>query len=235
MPEAAERPTNVAQGRLTKVFKFLKALNELRNPVPRDLSAYAQVLRIDKWPVHPTIILQRGDREDREDEADVDLEMEPTIRVQRAWLTSCPNPPDVLDGWLNPTWQSVDSHVEVLESRNFISKDKETVTVRFADDAERVEALNVWSATRERWAAAERPAIVARQLFERVHTLWTTMQREGDRVELVLADGMLHEETQLIRHPVLLQRINFEFDPAVPEFRLSTGTEKVSCTAHCCV
>ena len=57
--------------------------------------------------------------------------------------------------------------------------------------------------------------------------MWTTIQREGDRVELVLADGMLEEATQLIRHPILLQRINFEFDPAVPEFRFSTGTEKV--------
>jgi hypothetical protein len=80
---------------------------------------------------------------------------------------------------------------------------------------------------REKWVVAERPAIIARQLFERVHGLWTTIQREGDRVELVLADGMLQEETQLIRHPVLLQRINFEFDPAAPEFRFSTGTEKV--------
>ena len=156
MPEAAERPTNVAQSRLTKVFKFLKALNELRNPVPRDLSVYAQILWIDKWPVHPTIIVQRGDREDKEDDADVDVEMEPTIRVQRPWLTPCPNPPNVLADWLKPTWQSVDAEVEVLESRNFISKDKETVTVRFADNSERVEALNVWSATRERWAAAER-------------------------------------------------------------------------------
>ena len=74
---------------------------------------------------------------------------------------------------------------------------------------------------------AERPAIEARQLFEHLYALWTTIQREGDRVELVLAEGMLEEATQLIRYPVLLQRINFEFDPAVPEFRFSTGTEKV--------
>ena len=227
MAETADRSTEVAHNRLTQVFKFLKALNELRNPVPRDLFAYSQILWIDNWPVHPTIVVQRGDREDKEDDADVDVEMEPTIRVQRARLTSCPNPPNVLCDWLKPTWQSVDAEIEVLKSRNFISKDKETVTVRFADDAERVEALNVWSVTRDRWAEAERPAIAARQLFERVHALWTTMQREGDRVELVLADGMLHEESQLIRHPVLLQRINFEFDPAVPEFRLSTGTEKI--------
>ena len=91
--ESPERRTEVAQSRLTQVFKFLKALNELRNPVPRDLSAYSQIFWIDRWPTHPTIIVQRGDREDNEDEADVDVEMEPTIRVQRARLTACPNPP----------------------------------------------------------------------------------------------------------------------------------------------
>ena len=225
--ESPERSVEVAQSRLTQVFKFLKALNQLRKPVRRDLSAYSQILWLNRWPTHPTIIVQRGDREDNEDEADVDAEMEPTIRVPRARLTACPNPPTLLDGWLNPTWQSVDAEVEVLESRNFGNKEKETVTIQFVDDAARVDALNVWKATREKWATAERPAIEARQLFERVHALWTTIQREGDRVELVLADGMLEEATQLIRHPILLQRINFEFDPAVPEFRFSTGTEKV--------
>src|SRR5438874_3102867 len=112
MAGTAERKTDVAQNRLTQVFKFLKALNELRNPVPRDLSAYSQILWLDKWPTHPTIIIQRGDREDNEDETDVDAEMEPTIRVQRARLAACLNPPASLDGWLKTTWQSVDSEAE---------------------------------------------------------------------------------------------------------------------------
>ena len=53
------------------------------------------------------------------------------------------------------------------------------------------------------------------------------MQREGDRVELVLADGMLGVADLSVRHPVLMQRVNLEFDPALPEFHFSTGTEKV--------
>ena len=129
--ESPERGTEVAQSRLTQVFKFLKALNELRNPVPRDLSAYSQILWLDKWPTHPTIVIQRGDREDNEEETDVDAEMEPTIRVQRARLTACPNPPTLLDGWLNQTWQSVDAEAEVLESRNFVNKEKEKVTIQY--------------------------------------------------------------------------------------------------------
>lgn len=227
MANTVEAATGVAKNRLTQVFKFLKSLNESRNPVPRDLSAYSQTFCIDEWPTHPTITIQRGDREDNDENTDVEVEMEPTIRIQRAQLTACPNPPSILNDWLMPTWRSVDDDVEVLESRNFVKQDEGTITVRFADDVARVQALNAWEAIRTTWAEAERPAVAARQLFERVHALWTTMQREGDRVELVLADGMLLEEKQLIRHPVLLQRINFEFDPAVPEFRFSTGTEKI--------
>lgn len=117
--------------------------------------------------------------------------------------------------------------MEVLASRNVPDKKKGTSTTAFEDDEERVAALSAWIAARTKWATAERPAIAARQLFERIHALWTTMQREGDRVELALGDGMMSVPDQLIRHPVLLQRVNLEFDPSGPEFRLHTGTEKV--------
>src|SRR5260370_30406247 len=111
--KSTQRTTDAAQSRLTQVFKFLKALNELRNPVPRDLSAYSQILWINKWPAHPTIIIQRGDREGSDDDADVDVEMEPTIRIQRARLTPCPNPPSILNDWLKPTWQSIAAETQV--------------------------------------------------------------------------------------------------------------------------
>ena len=216
----------LTQSRLTQVFKFLKELNELRNPVPRDLSGYVDMLRLDAWPLHPCVVVRRGDREEESD-ADTDVEMEPLIRIKRARLTLCPKPPDALDGWLKPGWQSGDAEAEVLESRNFVDREKKTVTVAFGDDAQRVTALNAWTITRGKWVEAERPAIAALKIFERIHTLWTTMQREGDRVELVLADGMLGIADLSVRHPVLMQRVNLEFDPSVPEFHFATGTENV--------
>jgi hypothetical protein len=196
---------NVTQNRLTQVFTFLKELNELRNPVPQEISTYAQVLRLDAWPVHPFIEVRRGDRTEEDDEALSEAELEPIIRIRRTNLTSCPKPPELLDGWLQPGWQSADvPQVEVLASRNFPDKQQGTKTVAFEDDPERTAALNEWTMVRTTWVAAERPAIAARQLFERIHALWTLMQREGDRVELVLGDGMLDVVAPLIRHPVLL-------------------------------
>ena len=228
--DAVAASDDLAQSRLTQVFKFLKELNELRNPVTRDLSGYAEVLRLNAWAVHPCIVVRHGDRIEDED-ANADAQMEPLIRIQRARLTPCPNPPDALDGWLKPGWQAADAEVAVLGSRNFLDEEKETMTVAFEDDGERAAALNVWTVARTKWAVAERPAIAARQLFERIHALWTAMQREGDRIELVLADGMLAVPVQAVRHPVLMQRVNLEFDPSVPEFHFATGTEKVE--LHC--
>jgi len=98
--------------------------------------------------------------------------------------------------------------VEVLASRNFQDEETGSITVAFEDDGQRVMGLNVWAAARTKWVAAERPAVAARRLFEEIHALWSAMQREGDRTELVLGDGVLEASAALIRHPVLLQRVN---------------------------
>src|SRR5882762_1643431 len=92
-------PMNAATTRLTQTFKFLKELNELRNPVPREISGYAKLLWINEWPTHPFIEVRRGDRKE-EDDGTGEVELEPMIRIRRAGLTPCPKPPDALDGWL---------------------------------------------------------------------------------------------------------------------------------------
>ncbi len=169
-PDRASGSDDLTQSRLTQVFKFLKELNELRNPVPRDLSGYADVLRLDAWALHPCIVVLRGDREDESD-ADADVEMEPLISIKRARLTACPKPPDTLDGWLKPGWQSMEAEAEVLESRNFVDREKKTVTVAFSDGAQRVAALSIWTVLRGKWVEAERPAIAALKIFANSYTV----------------------------------------------------------------
>ena len=213
-------------GRLVQMFKFLRELATLRNPVQRDLSDYSQVFRLDSWPAHPCIAIRRGDPT-KEDKDAADRELEPIIRITRPELTPCPRPPHLLEGWLKPGWESAEAEVEVIQARNFPDEERETVTVGFGDDTKRPDALSNWVETRTRWAAAESPALSARRLFERVYELWTKMQREGDRLEVVLADGMLCVEDDQVRHPVLVQKITLEFDPSSPEFRFFSGTEKV--------
>jgi hypothetical protein len=150
---------DLAQDRLTQVFKFLKELNELRNPVERDLSGYAEVMNIAEWPVHPCIVVGHGHRVDDHDaEAEAEAEMEPLIRIKRACLTDCPKPPVALDGWLKPGWQAADAETAVLESRNFLDDEKKTVTVKFGE----LYATNVTlTPSDETQLAVSQPALAA--------------------------------------------------------------------------
>lgn len=72
-----------------------------------------------------------------------------------------------------------------------------------------------------RLAEPERPARQAAEVFKRFYELHGRIERESERVELVLADGRLrHAVSAGADHPVLLQRVELHFDPSIPEFRV---------------
>ena len=219
----------IAQGRLTKVFRFLKELDELRNPVLRDMSSYPAVLKIDEWPVHPCIEIRRFDptADEGPNESPDDAEMVPVIRIRRAQLSQCPKPPLVLDSWLKPNWHLIDAQPEVLSVQNLPDKKTGSISVQFAENEERVAAFAEWKTRRACWVEGERPAVAARKIFERIHALWMTVQREGNRVELVVADGMLCVPNLVIKHPILFQRVTLAFNASVPEFSFIPGTERI--------
>jgi very-short-patch-repair endonuclease len=61
------------------------------------------------------------------------------------------------------------------------------------------------------------------RIFESLYSLYGRIDREGERVELVLGDGILswRRAEGSIYHPILLQRLQLEFDASVPEFTIS--------------
>ncbi|MCA9794120.1 MAG: AAA family ATPase, partial [Candidatus Eremiobacteraeota bacterium] len=60
----------------------------------------------------------------------------------------------------------------------------------------------------------------ANKLFEQFLELWQTMERESEKVELMLGEGQIlwNAPQGGVDHPLLLQTLSLEFDPAVPEF-----------------
>jgi hypothetical protein len=123
----------IAQSRLTKVFKFLKELDELRHPVQRDLSSYEEIFRLSDWPAHPCITVLRGEQyQDEELGESTEDGIIPLARVKRAQLTACPKPPPILETWLKPTWQNLEAEPEVLAVQNLPDKKTGSVSVQFA-------------------------------------------------------------------------------------------------------
>ncbi|MFA5507822.1 MAG: AAA domain-containing protein [Vulcanimicrobiota bacterium] len=58
------------------------------------------------------------------------------------------------------------------------------------------------------------------RLFDYFLELWSTIERESEKVELVLGDGMVvfKGPNGAVQHPLLLVNLTLEFDPETPEF-----------------
>ncbi len=222
-------PILPANRRLTRIFEYIGELAAIRQPVRRTLNGYSPDPEfLDDWPEHPFVRVQRGESLDNDgDQEAAGSNPEPLVRVGRPDLTPCPRPPQVLRDWLLSGWDDPTRQARVVRSKNQRVPFADTTTIRFSDDEKRVSGWDRWRTRREAWAEAERPTVLTRRLYERLHGVWTLMRRQGDQTELVVADGVLHcpmsEEAGLeaaIEHPVLLQRLRVEFEPAAPEVRL---------------
>ena len=216
--------------RLLRVFRYLKALNEHRNPVKRHIGEQLWTQWLKDLPVHPSI--KRGASPTAElpaveasgDGASAERQDSHFIlKIARPRLTNPPTPPALIEAWLQPGWE--DPFKEVSPPRDETSAGG-AARVRFESDAQRVAALDQWKMQRNQWANAERPARAAMKIFEDFYELYGRMEREAERVEIVLGDGILswRRPEGTVRHPILLQRLQLSFSPSVPEFTL-TETE----------
>ncbi|RKH89883.1 DUF559 domain-containing protein [Corallococcus sp. AB045] len=213
-----------ARDRVARVFRFLQALNQHRNPAPRLLREQPWSQRLHGLPEHPSVRLVRP-----VEPSGVDTDSgggeggEVILRVRRPSLTPPPEPPEVLEEWLLSGWRDPFKAIETRASRNELGPEGKSLLVRFEHDAARVAALAEWRSRRDAWVHNERPAVEAMGLFERLYELHGRLEREGERLELVVGDGLLswRRPEGGIFHPVLLQRVQLGFDPSIPEFSVT--------------
>src|SRR5439155_12570749 len=131
--------------------------------------------------------------------------------------------------WLAAGWDDPSKEASVSASRNESDQEGETRIANFADEPSRPAALQRWKMAREEWAKNEKPARAAMKIFETLYSLYGRIDREAERVELVLGDGILSwcRPEGNIFHPILLQRLQLQFDAAEPEFTLSEADHPV--------
>lgn len=198
----------VGRKRLTQVFRFLQALDQHRNPQKRQVDEQLWLLWLKDLPSHPSIQTNSG---------------EFVLRVKRPTTTPCKPPPRSIESWLRAGWEDPFQRVEIIPSKNEPGEEGGLTTVRFEEDPNRQFLLAEWKKTRDEWCYSERPARQAMKVFETLYGLHGQMEREGERVELVLGDGILswRRPEGGIYHPILLKRLELTFHPKVPEFLLS--------------
>jgi very-short-patch-repair endonuclease len=222
----------VARDKLTRVFRYLEALNQHRNPARKQIREQLWTLWLKDLPDHPSI--RRGaprqrDASDTPESKAVANGVSPReeqaflVKIHRPRLTSAPTPPKELESWLERGWEDPSREISLRVTQNQQDERGQTKIIRFDDDPQRRSPFEAWKQRRDIWAKNENPARASMKLFETLYDLYGRLEREAERVELVLGDGILswRRPEGGIYHPILLQRLQLEFNASVPEFTLS--------------
>lgn len=216
-----QQQADAARSRIHRVFSYIRELTKLRTPPIGQASAYEWSVRFSSLPSYPTIqtaqILDQA-----EDDFDGVI-----LRVKRPTETPCPAPPPSLNGWLESGWEKIEGDAAHLPARNKKDRQDQTITERFEDDPERIHAFSAWQSRRQAWQEAERPVREAVQVFSDFFKLQGQLQRESEKYQLYLADGHLVWDSAIepVDHPILLKKVELEFDSTVPEFILRESDE----------
>jgi len=218
--DQAQRDT--ARAKIQQVFQFLRAFNARKNrPVIAIHSYHPYVRWWHELPRGTADVKMVGLRDPVEEAAEPETP-DVLLRVSRPILEPPPPPPSevrpfVLSGWDDPFteagWQP---------AYNVGENDLATL------GDEGLQILEGWLGERDAWAARARPDHEALRLFDWLWEIRALFDREAERYELVIGDGLLTWQTgeKKISHPLLLERVQLEFDPDVPAFTvIDTGQE----------
>lgn len=215
---ADERPA-VLENRLRGVFAYLKEYSARSEPTVRAQTDYTWRLRMAEIPEHPAVTRRIY----------VDLAVEApeaqsaqVLSVRRPTLTHPPILPPQLVEWVEGPVDDPEQNPKFLESakRPPRGDKEENWDEPFEADAIRVKARIAYESTWTAWASTEGPARQVLSVFESLFALHGKLIREYESVELMLADGILRGWTEQgpITHPILLQRVELEFDAEGPSF-----------------
>jgi len=222
----------IARDKLTRVFRYLEALNQHRNPAKRQLREQPWSLRLRDLPEHASIQLGGAKSLKTKNGSGEDSELGGSnyvLKAQRPRLTRPPEPPEEIAAWLEDGWDDPSSAFAVRPALEESEISAAPTIVSFTDDAARTASLERWKLLRDEWVKTEKPARAAMKIFESLYALYGRIDREAERVELVLGDGILswRRADGGIYHPILLQRLQLQFDASVPEFTLSEADHPV--------
>jgi very-short-patch-repair endonuclease len=226
----ASKTPNDALARVRQIFRFLKEFAVSAAAPATTLNGYPWRLRLHDLPSHQAIAMRSRvlTGNSREPETDHGASQDAILVVARPTLTPAPKVPGAYVEWVDGATDDPTRHPTVLdrlrrkrrgdERTGDPAVDSAPVEELLTDDATRVAVLQGWAATREVWAAAELPAWQAMEVFQRLYALLGRIDRESEKVELILGNGVLRSGQ--VAHPVLLQRVELVFDPTVPAFRV---------------
>src|SRR6266478_7170109 len=165
-----------ARDKLTRVFRYLEALNQHRNPAKRQIHDQPWSCWLRDLPDHPSI--HRGaskadssQTETRKSEPTEDGAVNFVLKVQRPRLTRAPEPPEEIAAWLEDGWDDPSNALTLKQTLEESENRAEPRIATFANDPARKASLERWKHLRNEWVKTEKPARAAMEIFETFYAL----------------------------------------------------------------
>jgi hypothetical protein len=112
----------VARDKLTRVFRYLEALNQHRNPAKRQIREQLWSLWLHGLPEHPCIKRGTGKSQpsngkDRKPQSADEGNERFVLKVERPVLRRPPEPPEEVTIWLKAGWDDPSEEILIHPSR----------------------------------------------------------------------------------------------------------------------
>src|ERR1700724_3128420 len=136
----------VAREKLTRVFRYLEALNQHRNPAKRQIREQPWNLRLHELPEHPSIQRGAGKARSVRTKNGGSPSSEAggasyVLKVQRPRLSRPPEPPEEIAAWLEEGWDDPSNAVAVEETLEEPDNRAEPRIAKIADVPVRMASL----------------------------------------------------------------------------------------------
>ncbi len=202
-----------AKKRIGQVFRYLAEMHRVRTPPIVCLDDREWFLPLDCLPRSAYVRSDYSLGRKGDPQADDEPRGGAILKVGRPRESECPEPSVVIKNWLKTGWDRVDADPDAIVKKTLKGQ-------AFADSEQRVDAFDEWMDRKRLWESSERSVVQALDVFSDLFELRSRFDRESEKYQLYLADGMLvvDQDGRSIQHPILIQRVELLFNPTVPEF-----------------
>jgi len=205
---------SLGRERLTNLFEYFKAVEHRRRPRIVSLNDQHWSLSLSDLPNHSNVALDPT-RTLNEDGA--------WLRIKKPKRTNAPVPPAELDPWLHRGWESPSLDDPRINLSRSIQLNGVFSDVRFDSEQRRVSQFSTWLVQWRMWAKDEIVVRKVEAIWEQLFSIHADLTREGERLELILGDGVLSysEGGTQVFHPLVLRGVSRFYDPVEKEFWLA--------------
>lgn len=215
--------------KIEKFFRFLREYASIRFPQVHNLNDIRWKIWLDELPKHRDINISYVTTDDDSQEETINYneqieESKVLIRIRRPTLSRPPQVPQDLEQWIVGPVDDPLSEPTYHKQRRITDRNGTERIEDFEDNHQREREWSRWFERWQRWATENKPKYHLMKIYSQLHDIYSEIQRESERYQLVIADGILHWKWHhnysngYIYFPLIILPVQLFFNSEVPEF-----------------